>query len=90
MSGERIYHKKNFIIARAGRGFVVYNTKKGFKGGHTHINNYNVAKTVVNLSINKKLPKSKSTYIVESLIRLTRDTKYKEELERYLADLTNK
>lgn len=54
--------------------FVVYNTKKPFKTGHTHIRNYSTAEYIAKLIAYHKLPKNcNNHYILESLIRLETD-----------------
>lgn len=51
--------------------YVVYNKKKSFKDGHTHIRNFSTAKYIANLIAYGKLPKNcHNQYILESLIRL--------------------
>lgn len=54
--------------------YVVYNTKKPFKTGHTHIRNYSTAEYIAKLIAYHKLPKDcKNQYLLESLIRLETD-----------------
>lgn len=51
--------------------YIVYNKRKDFSIGHTHIRNFSTAKYIANLIAYEKLPKKcKSAYILESLIRL--------------------
>lgn len=76
-----IYRNNEFIIIRKYSGYIIINTKKDFKKGHTHIKNYNMAKTLINLVKNKKIPKSDNIYILDSLIRISNDKKYINRLE---------
>ncbi|HSQ89061.1 MAG TPA: hypothetical protein VLM92_09615 [Romboutsia sp.] len=73
---NKIYEKKEFIIFQVKEGYVVYNTRKDFQEGHTHLKNFEAAKTAVNLVINKKIPKSTDGYYLSSLIRLSDDDNY--------------
>ena len=82
---EKIYEREGYIILRVKRGYIVYNTKKNFKNGHTHIQSFDMAKTIIDNNIRKKRPKTNSTYLIESHIRVTNDSKYKKMLEELLA-----
>ena len=82
---EKIYEREGYIILRVKRGYIVYNTKKNFKNGHTHIQSFDMAKTIIDNSIRKKRPKTNSIYLIESHIRVTNDSKYKKMLEELLA-----
>ena len=82
---EKIYEREGYIILRVKRGYIVYNTKKNFKNGHTHIQSFDMAKTIIDNNIRKKRPKTNSIYLIESYIRVTNDSKYKKMLEELLA-----
>ena len=83
-----VYRSKEYIIIRKKSnkklGFVVINTRKDFKQGHTHVMNYNTAKTLISLSKNNTLPKSHNEYFINSLIRISRDSVYIEKLKNIL------
>ena len=82
---EKIYEREGYIILRFKRGYIVYNTKKNFKNGHTHIQSFDMAKTIIDNNIRKKRPKTNSIYLIESHIRVTNDSKYKKMLQELLA-----
>ena len=82
---EKIYEREGYIILRVKRGYIVYNTKKNFKNGHTHIQSFDMAKTIIDNNIRKKRPKTNSIYLIESHIRVTNDSKYKKMLQELLA-----
>ena len=82
---EKIYDREGYIILRVKRGYIVYNTKKNFKNGHTHIQSFDMAKTIIDNNIRKKRPKTNRIYLIESHIRVTNDSKYKKMLEELLA-----
>lgn len=77
-----IYRRKNYNIYKIGRNnFIVHNTRKKFEKGHTHINNYNAAKTIIFMSINNIVPRNLSKYLIESIIRISTNEQYIEKLK---------
>ena len=70
------YIKKNFIIIKVKNGYIVHNTEKIFEDGHTHLKSFKASKTAIDLVLNGKIPRSTNFYYLESLIRLSKDTKY--------------
>lgn len=80
-----IYRRKSYNIYRAAKNqFIVHNTNKPFKNGHTHINNYHAAKMIIDLSINKTTPCHLSKYLLQSIIRISTDTSYIKQIENIL------
>jgi hypothetical protein len=78
---NQIYSKGSIIIFPEGSDFIVYNRRKSFKGGHTHINNLELAKHIVYLVANRIIDPSLNARLVDSCIRLTKDKVYKKNLE---------
>lgn len=87
---NKIYQKKEYIILKVKKGYIVYNTKKEFENGHTHLQSFEMSKTVIDNTINKKRPKTNNLYLLQSHIRITNDSKYKKLLEEILKAKTNK
>lgn len=81
---KKVFERKEYIVLQVKRGYVVYNQNKTFKEGHTHIKSYNMTKTIIDNCINRKRPKTKNTYLIESHIRLSRDCKYINQLKELL------
>lgn len=77
----KVYQKREYIILRAKTGYIVYNTNKIFKEGHTHLKSFNMAKTLIDNCIKHKYPKTNNLYLIQSHIRVTDDSKYKQLLE---------
>lgn len=73
---NKIYEKKEFMIFQVKEGYVVYNTRKSFQEGHTHLKHFEAAKTAIDLVLNKKIPRSTHGYYLTSLIRLSEDDWY--------------
>ena len=81
---NKVYEKKEFIIFQVKNGYIAYNTKKAFKDGHTHMKCFKSAKTVIDLVIRKKVPRSTDLYYLTSLIRLSEDLFYINKIEELI------
>lgn len=77
---DLVYIKNNFIITKVENGYIVINTSKEFKKGHTHLKSFKASKTAIDLVLNKKIPKSTNFYYLESLIRLSDNEAYIEKI----------
>lgn len=69
--------------------FVVYNMRKPWEHGHTHIHTYKQASYLVDLELQKKIPKRVNKYMIISLMRITKDDKYQRALELKLGEIQN-
>lgn len=76
-----IYRKRNYNIYQAGNDYIVHNTNYEFAGHHTHLNSFSTAKYILNLSLQKSIPKHICDYFLESLIRISDDNEYKYKLK---------
>jgi len=85
-----IYSKRHFVIFRSYNGFIVYNTKKSFNDGHTHLNSFNSAKYIIALALNGKVPNDLDRYRLVSLMRITDSLEYKGRIERLLENKNKK
>jgi hypothetical protein len=77
-----VYRRKDFIILSTGKGFIIHNKKYDFNDAHTHCNDFNFAKSIIDLSVRKKMPNRPTKRLIESLLRVNRDSKYIKELEK--------
>lgn len=75
---------RHFSITKKGDGYLVVNTDKPFKKGHTHVNRHDVAEILCKLAHRKQMPKSKSKWFIESLIRISDDIGYVNRLRRLI------
>ena len=76
-----VYRRKDFIILSTGKGFIIHNKKYDFEDAHTHAgNSFSYAKSIIDLSVRKKMPNRPTRRLVESLLRVNRDSKYIKEL----------
>ncbi|MEG1409909.1 MAG: hypothetical protein RSD36_08700 [Terrisporobacter sp.] len=81
---NKVYEKNEFIIFQVKNGYIAYNTKKGFKEGHTHLRCFESAKTAIDLVIRKKVPRSTDEYYLTSLIRLSEDIVYTRKINELI------
>jgi hypothetical protein len=82
--GMQVYQNTHFKVYKSEDGFVIHNIDKGFENGHTHVQKYNTCMVLIKLLVNKKAPKSKSRYFLESLLRLCDDENYKQQIQQLL------
>lgn len=73
---KKVFERKEYIILQVKKGYIIYNQNKSFSTGHTHIRSYTVAKTIIDNCINRKRPKTKNIYLLESHIRISTNEKY--------------
>ena len=80
------------IYSNFNGGYIVHNTHKDFELGHTHINNYKTARYVAYLALYKKMPKNNhlSTYLIQSVIRISDDKKYIIQMTELLEESSKK
>ncbi|CAM5196605.1 putative protein OS=Ureibacillus acetophenoni OX=614649 GN=SAMN05877842_105111 PE=4 SV=1 [Ureibacillus acetophenoni] len=91
---NQIFKKEEFIITPFYKGrrqeFMVVNTKKEFKNGHTHLKSFKMAKYLINLARCKKINSGLRPYLLTSLTRISNDQEYIQKLEEVLAVKRNK
>ena len=80
------------IYSNFNGGCIVHNTHKDFEIGHTHLKNFKTAKYVAYLALYKKMPKNHhlSAYLIQSVIRISDDTKYICKMKQMLNDMNQK
>lgn len=78
---NEIYKKENFIVIPVCRDFIIINTEKIFKEGHTYVKNIGVARMLIDLALEKRLPKN--PYFVENLVRISMDKNYTDKLKEF-------
>lgn len=81
---KRIFQRKEYSIYKVKQGYIVHNTNKEFRTGHTHVRSFNKAKSIVDLCIRKKLPNTPRRWEIESLIRVTNNNTYRNKLRDLL------
>lgn len=76
---NQIYRRNKYIIVPVCSDYLVINTNKIFKKGHTHVKKINTAKMLINLAIFKEIPKN--PYFIQNLIRISDDENYIKKLK---------
>lgn len=88
-NSQKVYEKEHFIIlkVKSGKkiGYIAYNTKKEWEEGHTHLDSFNMAKTIIDNVLKRKKPKTKNLYLLNSHIRLSDSPAY----DRFINDMIN-
>ena len=84
-----LYKKYNFKIYGMERGeskseYIIVNTNKPFQNGHTHINDFHLAKHIIDLACSYRVPNKKKKFVIESLIRISSESGYINRLKRCL------
>ncbi len=88
---RQVYSNRNFKIYKSGNsGYIIHNKNKEFETGHTHINDFKMAKYIVKLAVHEIIPKHLSDYLLISLVRISSNKKYKEEILSLLNDKNSK
>ncbi|MCH5138268.1 hypothetical protein JMF89_13795 [Clostridiaceae bacterium UIB06] len=81
---NQLYKKNEYIVIPVKNNYVVINTGKIFKEGHTHVRSIGVARLLIDLAIEKRLPKN--PYFVDNLIRISVDKEYVDTLKEFKED----
>lgn len=79
-NSQKVYEKKDYVVLKVNSGkkvgYIAYNTRKEWKNGHTHLDSFDMAKTIISNVINHKKPKTKNLYLMRSHSRLSDDIEY--------------
>jgi hypothetical protein len=75
-----LYKRKDFVVFKYKKSFIVHNTKKLFEEGHTHIENYHMCKIVIDNVLKSRVPKTTNTYLLISHVKLSTNEHYKKTL----------
>ena len=83
---DLVYTKKNFKVfySKEHKNYIVYNMKKPFQEGHTHLQKYEQTQYAIDCVLKNKIPKKTNKYFLVSLLRLAKDKKYVERLQRII------
>ena len=90
LDGVTIKRIDKFSIIKAGDSFIVHNTAKKFKEGHTHIRHYKYCLKLIYNVLQKKRPATKNMYLLESHRRISDNETYKELIKQLMESRKNK
>ena len=79
-----VYSRKNFQVYKVENEFIVHNTNKIFKEGHSHLFGYESAKKVIDLAIHERVPNDLDRYRLVSLIRISENPDYKAKIQELI------
>ena len=65
----------------------MHNVNKEFKHGHTHVSNFYKAKVLVIMAIKREADSKLTKHDIESLMRITNDNRYRNQLRDLLERL---
>lgn len=82
--GMQVYQEDYFKVYRAGHQYIVHNSRFDFKEKHSHIRNLKTAKQVIYYVKNHIIPRKLSSYLMQSLIRVSGDEHYIKDLEQLI------
>lgn len=82
----KVYSKKYMQVFKNEykEEYVVYNSKKQWEDGHTHIHTYKQALYLVDCILKSKIPKKTNKYFLVSLLRLAKDKHYIQQITNIL------
>lgn len=93
-TSKKIYENGEYIILEVHsgkkKGYILYNTKKQFEQGHTHLHGFSISKTILSNVKYRKIPKTHDLYLLKSHIRVSDDDNYIRKIEQLIEVRTNK
>lgn len=81
---NQLYRREAYVVIPVANGYIVHNTAKDFKAGHTHLKSFSVARNLIEVCLAKKLPKTRNHYLIDSLVRITDSPDYRKQLQELL------
>lgn len=81
-----MHQKSDFVIFPVSRGYIVYNKRKSFAQGHSHIKSLPSAQAAVDFVCKGKIPRRAGNYYLRSLMRLATDVQYIEDIQKKLSN----
>jgi hypothetical protein len=79
--GRQVYQEGKFKVYRAGNNFIVHNSRFMFHDAHTHVRTLNTAKRIIYCSKKKVIPKTFPEYLLYSIIRVTDDDHFVDQIQ---------
>lgn len=67
---NQVYQRGKFKVYRVENGFILHNSEKHFSEGHTHLDSMKQCRMLIQVSIEKRLPRDLPRYLLISLYRI--------------------
>lgn len=87
---RKIYSKNEYNVYKVENGFIIHNTNKDFKVGHTHLKTFDMCKVLIDCSIKNKFPRTRNHYLLTSLIRISDNDKFRSKVKELIEVRENK
>lgn len=81
-----IYRYEQFVIKDTEDGLVVVNNNGNYEH-HSHVKHFEAGRAICKLAAKRKLPRSRDTFFINALIRVSKNKKYIRELEALLREI---
>ena len=81
-----IYRYEQFVIKDTEDGLVVVNNNGNYEH-HSHVKHFEAGRAICKLAAKRKLPRSRDTFFITALIRVSKNKKYIRELEALLKEI---
>jgi len=81
-----IYRYEQFVIKNTEDGLVVVNNNGNYEH-HSHVKHFEAGRAICKLAAKRKLPRSRDTFFINALIRVSKNKKYIRELEALLKEI---
>ena len=81
-----IYRYEQFVIKDTEDGLVVVNNNGNYEH-HSHVKHFEAGRAICKLAAKRKLPRSRDTFFINALIRVSKNKKYIRELEALLKEI---
>lgn len=90
MKNDRVlYTFKEFKVIEKPNYLLIINTRKPFDEGHTHLTNGDLSTAIAMIKCvyNEELPDSRDVYFLTSLIRLSKNRKYRLRIDKLIKSI---
>lgn len=78
---EQVYQDGDFVVVKAKNCFIVINTNKNFKNGHSHLKSLWACKKVIYCAKYRTVNGDMNRYMLTSIIRISEDDEYISKIE---------
>lgn len=87
-----VYRKREFVVCKYSNKkkpyFIVINQEKEFSEGHTHMQNFYMAKKIISCVISKKIDHNFNSYVLTSMSRINNDKLFDIQIENEINRIT--
>lgn len=81
MRMKPLFSKDRYEVYEMHDGYIIHNIRIPWREGHTHLKTLNICRTLIDMALYKKIPRTRSNYILTSLTRISDDDRYREKVQ---------